>query len=451
MSAGKAQKFPPKIMNAEKKAVLALALLSYFVVALDGSIVFTGLEKISADLNLNITSLSWIQNAYVLAFGGFMLIGGRLGDIAGRKFAVNLSLAGFAAGSLLVGTADTAAVAIFARFVQGAAAAVLAPAALALIMDYFSGDERTKAVAWYGSISGLGLCVGLILGGLLTSLYSWRIGFVANLPLSAFMIFISAKYLRPDKAGTGGFDICGTLLSVCGIFAFVYAVNGAENFAVWLAAALFLLALFALVESKKTSPLIAPEIFASSVRRRAYIARILFVGALMGLNFFMSEYMQTVLGFDSFECGLGFFPLTICTFLGAVKVPRLVKKYGDYKTLLAGIVLMVAGFSMLVFADAKRGYPELAIAMLFIGFGQGLGMSPLTNLGINGIGKDNAGAAAGVVNAAHQIGGAAGLSIMVRLSEHAANAAQAFGMSMTAALVFTAAILPVVFARRKQK
>ena len=128
------------------------------------------------------------------------------------------------------------------------------------------------------------------------------------------MIFISVKYLHPDTPRTGGFDICGTLLSVCGIFAFVYAVNGAEHFGVWLAVAAVLLALFALVESKKTSPLIAPEIFASPVRRRAYAARMLFVGALMGLNFFMSEHMQTVLGFDSFECGLGFFPLTICTF-----------------------------------------------------------------------------------------------------------------------------------------
>lgn len=177
----------------------------------------------------------------------------------------------------------------------------------------------------------------------------------------------------------------------------------------------------------------------------------LFVCALMGLNFFMSEHMQTVLGFDSFECGLGFFPLTICTFWGAVKVPQLVKKYGDYKTLFAEIILMVAGFSMLVFTDAKRGYPALGIAMVFIGFGQGLGMSPLTNLGINGIGKDNAGAAAGVVNAVHQIGGAPGLAVMVRLSEHAADAEHAFKMSITAALVFTAAILPVVFARKKGK
>lgn len=265
------------------------------------------------------------------------------------------------------------------------------------------------------------------------------------------MIFISAKYLRPDTPRTGGFDICGTLLSVYGIFAFVYAVNGAEHFGIWLAVAAVLLALFALVESKKTSPLIAPEIFASPVRRRAYAARMLFVGALMGLNFFMSEHMQTVLGFDSFECGLGFFPLTICTFWGAVKVPQLVKKYGDYKTLFAEIILMVAGFSMLVFADAKRGYPALGIAMVFIGFGQGLGMSPLTNLGINGIGKDNVGAAAGVVNAVHQIGGATGLAVMVRLSEHAADAEHAFKMSMTAALVFTAAILPVVFARKKGK
>lgn len=437
-----------EIMDTAGKVALALSLLSYFVVALDGSIVFTGLEKISADLRLDQTSLSWVQNAYVLAFGGFMLTGGRLGDAFGRRLALDCSLAVFALGSFMAGVARSAEFMIFARFVQGAAAAVLAPTALALIMDYFSGGARTKAVAWYGSISGLGLCVGLIFGGLLTSLYSWRLGFFANIPLSASMIFLSRKYLKSGGGEKCAFDIRGTLLSVCGIFAFVYAVNGAENAPLWLAIAAVLLALFARAERRAASPVMPLGLFASGVRSRAYFARILLIGALMGFNFFMSEYMQRVLNFDAFRTGLGFFPLTICTFFGAVKVPRFVEKYGNYKTLFAGAVLMLAGFGLLAASRGGYGYfGAIASGMVFVGFGQGLAMSPLTNLGLENVGRRDAGAASGVVNAAHQIGGATGLSLMVALSSDAENFARAFEISMWIALLLIAAILPTVFAK----
>ena len=189
-----------------------------------------------------------------------------------------------------------------------------------------------------------------------------------------------------------------------------------------------------------------PEIFASSERVGAYLARMLFVGALMGFNFFISEYMQIALRFDSLKTGLGFFPVTICTFLAAVKVPDFVKKYGNYKTLFAGLVLMIAGFALLGQIDAEsRYFSGVAVGMVFVGFGQGLGMSPLTNLGISGIDKRNFGAASGVVNAAHQIGGAVGLSTMVSLSRGVSDMAQACKISMIAALIFTVAILFVVF------
>lgn len=438
-------------MNTEKKVALLLALLSYFVVALDGSIVFTGLEKISADLSLSQSALSWVQNAYVLAFGGFMLMGGKLGDTFGRREAVNGSLAVFAVGSLLAGISESAAIMIFARFVQGTAAAVLAPSALALIMDYFSGEERVKAVAWYSSISGLGLCVGLIFGGLITSLYSWRLGFLANIPLAAGMVYLSKKYLSAGKSGNLDFDALGTLLSVCGIFAFVYAINGAENFSGWLTAAAGLIAAFVAVEKRAKSPVMPLGIFSSPTRNLAYIARAAFVGALMGFNFFVSEYTQIVLHFDSFETGLGFFPVTICTFLAAVKVPSFVKRYGNRKTLFVGVILMCVGFAVLELGGEKISYfPAVAAAMVLIGFGQGLGMSPLTNLGIAGVDKRDFGAASGVVNAAHQIGGAIGLSAMVTLTRDTPDMAQAFKMSMVVALFLSMSVLSAaVFGRDK--
>ena len=445
------QNFFTEIMKTVKKAVLALALLSYFIVALDGSIVFTGLERISADLSLNRAQLSWVQNAYVLAFGGFMLMGGKLGDAFGRRSAINCSLCVFAAGSLAAGISQSAAVMVSARFVQGAGAAVLAPSALALIMDYFFGEERTKAVAWYSSISGLGLCVGLIFGGLITSLYSWRIGFLANIPLAAFMFYLSQRFLTAGKTKKTGFDFLGTALSVCGIFALVYSINGAKNFLCHLAFSAVLLALFVEAEGRAKQPIMPLRVFGAQSRNRAYVSRMLFVGALMGFNFFVSEYMQIVLHFDSFKTGLGFFPVTICTFLAAVKVPDFVKKYGNYKTLSAGIALMVVGFTLLGGIGENGSYfPDIAIAMVFVGFGQGLGMSPLTNLGIEGVDKRNFGAASGVVNAAHQIGGVLGLSAMIAICADTADMGEAFKISMIAAAFFTASIFVVMFFKMKK-
>lgn len=158
-------------MNLKKHIILSLILLSYFITAIDGSIVITGLTEIAEDLRLTHTELSWVQNAYVLAFGGFILMGGSLGDTFGRKRMFNLSLILFGIGSLGAGIAQTTTTMIVSRFFQGFGAAILAPTSLALIMDYFEGKERVKAVAWYGSISGLGLCIGLIAGGLLPVIY----------------------------------------------------------------------------------------------------------------------------------------------------------------------------------------------------------------------------------------------------------------------------------------
>ena len=216
-------------MELNKKIVLALVLLSYFITAIDGSIVITGLTRITADLQLSPEELSWVQNAYLLSFGGFMLMGGSLGDSFGRKKMFNLSLVVFGIGSLGAGLAQDSGEMIAARCVQGLGSAVLAPTSLALIMDYFEGSERTKAVAWYGSISGLGLCVGLIAGGAITSYASWRDGFLVNIPIISLMLLLSAKALKGQKTRLGKFDVKGTLLSVSGIFCLLFAIDGGGN------------------------------------------------------------------------------------------------------------------------------------------------------------------------------------------------------------------------------
>ena len=430
----------------EKHIVLTLVLLSYLVTAIDGSIVITGLSRIMVDLHLNHEGLSWVQNAYLLSFGGFMLIGGRLGDTLGRKRLFNYSLLLFGIGSAVAGMAQSATSMIVARFIQGLGAAALAPTSLALIMDYFEGTERTKAVAWYGSISGLGLCVGLILGGAVTSYASWRDGFLVNIPVIMVMLSLSVKFLTDTKMIKRKFDIAGTMLSVCGIFCLLYSIDGAKNEVIWAIIGTISLVLFIIVEQKTVYPVMPLYLFYKGDRWRAYIARALLIGALMGYNFFISEYMQDVFHFTPLMTGLAFLPMTFTTFIGAISVPPLVERHGNKRILTLGFLLLIIGFCGLLLLNKDSTYlKHIALSMLFIGWGQGLAMSPLTNLGIHGVDHADAGVASGLVNVAHQVGGAFGLSIMVAASNGMVDMDLRFHIGMTVALCCIATALLISF------
>ena len=413
-----------------------LALMSYLIIGIDGSIVITGLLVISAELRLSPEAASWVQNAYVLAFGGCMLLGGRLGDAFGRRRVLNAALILFGIGSLGAGMSRTAAVMIISRFVQGVGAAALAPASLALLMDTFEGQARTRAVAWYGSISGLGLCVGLIVGGAITGYASWRYGFWVNIPLIVLMLWLSWRYVPDRPTATGQhFDIVGTLLSVAGIVALVYAIDGAKEKAIWGMGAAILLLLFIWVESRAAMPVMPLRLYHNRKRSVAYMARFLLIAALMGYNLTTSEYMQSVFGFSPLQAGCAFIPMTILTFLTAIVTPRLVSHYGNEMMTLVGLLLLAAGFAGLVWgADGQSYWRDLLLPMSLIGVGQGLAMSPLTNLGIQGVPADDAGAASGVVNMVHQIGGAVGLALMTTATLGMQNMLLRYHRSMLIAL-----------------
>ena len=412
-------------------------LLSYFVTAMDSSIVITGLVKIKDELNLSQSALSWIQNAYVLSFGGFILLGGRLSDVFGRKRILNLSLLFFGLGSALAGAAESDVVMILARLIQGVGASILAPTSLALIMDTFAGKERTKAVAWYSSISGLGSSIGLVLGGFLASFLSWRIGFYINIPLTLLMLVLSLKILSYDQMERRTFDFLGTVLSVPGIFSFVYAINGAENPVIWLILSFVLLVVFLWVEKRSQTPLMPLVLFKSKIRSAAYLARTFYMCAMLGFWFYISEYLQGVLSFTPILTGVAFFPMTISLFLAAVMVPRMVDRMGNKCVLFIGILFLFIGFIWTLQLDENSGYLTNAIfPMILLGFGQGFSMSPMTNLGIYAAAQENAGAASGLVNVAHQIGGSIGLSIMVAISGGTTMLVIEFHRAMIVGLVF---------------
>lgn len=434
-------------MDIKKRFILTIVLLSYFVTSINGAIVITGLTDMAEELGLNQSALSWVQNAYVLAWGGFMLLGGRLSDSFGRRQILNLALLLFGMGSLLAGIASSAAVLVFSRFMQGIGAAVLAPTSLALIMDYFEGQERVKAIAWYSSISGLGMCVGLVIGGILASFFSWRYGFLIYLPLILFMLVVALKVLSEGGRKENGlrFDMWGTIYSVVCIFSFVYAINGAESAWLWLGTALCFLVLFIRQERKVSAPIMPLRLF-NGIRTRANTARLLFAGAMMGFYFFISEFLQEVFRFTPLWVGIAFFPLTLSTFAGAMSVPKAVRRHGDNRTLFAGLILMLIGFIGMLRMDATSSYwSGIAIPMLFLGFGQGLVMSPLTNLGIWNVRPEDSGAASGVVNAAHQVGCSVGLSVMVTVSSDTVEMAGICHIAMLVGFGFTLLAFVIMF------
>ncbi|MDV7718921.1 MFS transporter [Pediococcus ethanolidurans] len=401
--------------------VLSIVLVSYFMTVLDVSVVITALPKIQTDLHLSTANLTWVQNAYTIIFGGLLLLGGRLGDIAGRKRIFNLGLIIFGLGSLLVGLANNTIWLIIARGFQGAGAAALAPFILALLMDSIPiGEKRIRAVADYGAVAGIGASLGLVIGGLFASLLSWRYAFFVNVPIAIGMFIWSTKVVRSSKSQKGSFDGLGSVLSLIGMISLVYGILLLSDRAsawYWIGLAIVLLALFVWREAKVKQPIMPLRVFKNSERTGSYLARLLFLGAMMAFWFFITQFLQEVYGFSPLMAGLGFFPMTIANFISALQVSKLTAKFGNGMTLVFGLSLTIIGMFWLSFVGNGSNYIlAIALPMILIGAGQGAALSPLTTAGIAQIDAQDAGAASGIVNVAHQVGGSLGLTILVVLS-----------------------------------
>jgi EmrB/QacA subfamily drug resistance transporter len=446
--------------------ILAIILVSYLMIVLDISIVITALPMIHHDLSFSATGLSWVQNAYTLAFGGLLLLGARAGDIFGRRrmFVAGITL--FTAASLAAGTAQSVPWLLGARTLQGVGAAILAPATLALLSTNFTeGPERTRAIAYYGAVAGAGASVGLVLGGMLTAWVSWRVGFLINVPIGIVLILAAYRYLNETDRTSGRFDLAGAVSATLGMSALVYGVirsaTSGRTDPVALAAlatGVALLVLFVVNEQHAEQPLVPLHVFASRERGAAYAARFLFIGAMFGFFFFTTQFLQGVSGFSPLEAGVAFLPMTVVSFAVAVGVPRLTHVVGNARLVACGLGITAFGMAWLSRISVDTSYfTGIALPMIVIGVGQGAALSPLTSAGIAGIAREDAGAASGVVNVAHQLGASLGLGILVavfatagaRSADARTELAQRVGTSFTAAtgmlvLAFALAVVLIV-------
>lgn len=405
-------------MNKQKFGmVLPIILISYFMILLDNSIVFTSTVKIAADLSLSASELSWVTNAYALTFGGLLMIGGRSGDIFGRRNVFLIGLVIFSIGSLLVGLSTNGLMIIAMRALQGIGSAILAPTTLALLMDSYRDQMRTRAIVYYGATGGLGASIGLVVGGLIASYASWRWGFLLNVPVGILMIVLTLKYIPASKKVEGKLDWLGSILSVLGITALVYGINGASHPVPMVMTGILLLVLFVWQEKVSKHPITPLKLFKDRERSSAYIARFFFLGAMISYFFLTPQAMQQVYHFTPLMAAVGFLPETLPQFVFATLVSRLNEKFTNTQILIAGTVITLAGLVFAAVVGIQVGYWwSVAIPMVIIGIGQGFTLSPLTVAGVANTDKEIAGSASGVVNMVHQIGSSVGLSIITALT-----------------------------------
>ncbi|GEK80825.1 MFS transporter [Agrococcus baldri] len=431
-------------------AILAVILLSYFMILLDNSVIFTALPSLQRDLGLTTIELTWVQDAYTLVFGGLLLLGARAGDLLGRRRVFIAGLAVFTLASLLIGIATSGPWIIAARALQGVGAAIVAPAALSLLTASFpAGPQRARAIALYSATAGIGASLGLLVGGAAAELLTWRAGFFLNVPIGIAMIALAPRFLPQQRAARGRFDIVGALSATLGVGAIVFGIihstegGWADPLTIAaLAAGALLLVVLVVTESRVTQPIMPLHLFSSRLRSGAYAARFLYLGSMIGFFFFLTQYMQGELGFSPLEAGIGFLPMTIVNFAVAMALPPIARRIGETIPLVVGVAATLAGMTWLSVLDPAAGYLwGIGAPMVLIGIGQGLAFGPLTSAGVAGTSAADAGAASGLVNTFHQLGMALGLGILVAVAHGAASAGADLAGEVSAALAAGSGLL----------
>lgn len=410
------------------RLVLFTILTAQLMVVLDMSIVNVALPQMQQALDFSPTGLSWVVNAYSLAFGGLLLLGARSGDLLGRRPTFIAGLAVFTLASLAGGFAASGAFLVAARVVQGIGAAFAAPATLSLLTTMFpDGRERTRALGLYTAMSIGGASLGMVVGGVLLEVASWRWVMLVNVPIGAVVATLAWLAVPHTPRRPGRFDLTGAVTSTLGVSGLVYgfvhaASNGWGDPVTVLSILLGVLLLGAFVATERTAeePITPLSLFASRVRSGALLARAFLVAGAMGAFFFLTQYLQDVLGLSPLRAGLAFLPLTAMLFLASQAASRvLVERLGERVVMVAGSTLTLVALAWLTRLDAGSGYADVLVSLVVLGLGNGLAFVPLTSAALHEVRPQEAGAASGLVNVAQQLGSALGLAGLVTVSGHA--------------------------------
>jgi EmrB/QacA subfamily drug resistance transporter len=416
-----------------KNLALALLAMTQFVIVIDASIVNVALPSIGRALRFSQDDLTWVVNAYTLTFGGFLLLGGRLADLMGRRKMFMLGLVVFSLASLAGGLAQSEPWLIAARAVQGMGAAIVSPAALSIITTTFAeGAERNRALGVWGSVAGAGGAAGVLLGGVLTSGLSWRWVLFVNVPIGVVCVLLSPRLLLEShaEAETRSFDIPGAVTVTAGLALLVYALVNAVN-AGWgssetlllIAGALVLLTAFLVIERRSRAPLMPFSIFRLRTLRGADTIALLIGMSLFSMFFFISLYMQQVLHYSALKAGVSYLPLAVAIILSAGAASVAVTRFGFKPVLLAGLLFVAGGLYWFSRVPGTGGTfaGDILGPSILAAVGLGLSFVPVTIAAVTGTKPQEAGLASGLVNTAQQVGGALGLAILASVANSRTN------------------------------
>ena len=403
------------------KALILLAA-AQFMVVLDASIVNVALPSIKDALDFSQQNLQWIVNAYTLAFGGFLLLGGRAADLLGRRRVFMAGLLLFAAASLAGGLAQSEGWLIAARFVQGLGAAILSPAALSIVTTTFTeGTERNKALGIWGALAGAGGAVGVLLGGMLTQWLGWEWVLFVNVPIVLAVVAFVPRFVRESKSSERtGVDVAGAVSVTAGLVALVYALVDA-NTAGWgstqtiglIALSVVLIAAFVAIELRSKAPIMPLQIFRNRNVASADAVGLLIGASLFSMFFFISLYLQQVLGKSALDTGISYLPLAFSIILSAGAASQLVERVGTKPVLAAGMAFVAAGLLLFTQVSAGGSFAgDVLIPSVVVAIGLGLSFVSITITAVAGVTADEAGLASGLINTAQQVGGALGLAIL---------------------------------------
>lgn len=430
--------------------VLPIILFSYFLILMDNSIIFTSTVKIANDLQMDDASLSWVSNAYTITFGGFLLLAGRLGDLLGRKKIFLIGLMIFGISSLLIGISQTDYQIIIFRAIQGIGSAIIAPTSLALLMDTYEDKQRMEAISYYGATAGIGASIGLLLGGWLTNVISWRSGFLINVPFTILLIVLTILYVKQTQIKRTKIDYFGAILSVIAAMSLVYGIT--SNALPFLILGFVLIVAFVLLERRLDYALMPISLFNNSVRSGAYIGRFIFMMAMLSYWFILPQIMQEIYHYTPLQAGIGFLPLTIVNFIAAMYLPTITEKFGNTKVLLTGQVILIIGLVISAIVNPTNGYwLAIGLPMILVGLGQGWILAPLTNAGIYKVDNNIAGAASGMTNSMHQLGGPVGLSIIVLFTAQITNITTYYHAVMWIITAYMVLALIILIFTQKEK